>query len=163
MADDLKQFKSLTDLSTIIEDLGAIMARPIEAGAHPTLYPERREGKYRTVMGIRVCDYKFSPDLQWVLPDDQMGLSFSATWQSLEFVYKLIAKHRDKPLDVYWVLSGADIPSGLAFVADRGRAQSARGHYFLTVTETMKVSSLVEKLQLVAYRMSVIHAVSRVL
>lgn len=82
-ADELLQFKCLSDLQKIIEELeiriaeqqkGKLLTRPIKEGMHPTLYPERNEGKYRTVMGIRICDYKFSSDECWVLPDDQWGL-----------------------------------------------------------------------------------------
>lgn len=53
---------------------------------------------------------------------------------------------------VYWVLETADIPPGLEFVPDEGK----KGHYFLTVTRKMLVHQLVEKLQWIADRMSVI-------
>lgn len=53
--DDIKQFKSLDDLKSIIAELEGFMARPVTRGQHPTLYPEMEEGKYRTVYGIRVC------------------------------------------------------------------------------------------------------------
>lgn len=51
-------------------------------------------------MGVRVCDYKFSADEKWVMPDSQMGLSFSATWSNLKFVYGMFAKGT-KPVDVH--------------------------------------------------------------
>jgi len=76
---ELKQFKCLNELKKIIDEISALRARPVVRGQHATLYGERLEGKYRTVMGVRICDYKFSPDEKWVLPDRQMGLSFSAT------------------------------------------------------------------------------------
>ena len=48
-----------------------------------------------------------------------MGLSFSATWSNLSFVYGMYAKRaKKKPIDIYWVLSEADIPPGLKFVED---------------------------------------------
>lgn len=53
---------------------------------------------------------------------------------------------------VYWVLETADIPPGLGFVPDEGK----KGHYFLTVTQKMLIHQLVEKLQWIADRMSVI-------
>ncbi|MCL6272180.1 hypothetical protein M3P05_19860 [Sansalvadorimonas sp. 2012CJ34-2] len=152
--DDTLQFKCLTDLREIINQIDGYVARPTLRGEHPTLYSEPGEGRFRTVMGIRICDYKFSQDEQWVLPDDQMGLSFSSTWQNLKGVYKMVSRGKRKPVDVYWVLSKSDIPDGLAFVQDR--KPKKKGHYFLAVTREMKVSSLVEKLRWVADRMSVI-------
>lgn len=161
--EDVKQFKCLSDLNEIVRNIGSYKARPVERGGHPTLYPEKSDGKYKTVMGIRVCDYKFSSDFQWVLPDEQMGLSFSSTWQNLKGVYKLISRGKTKPVDVYWVLSGADIPAGMAFVEDRKPSNSAKGHYYLTVTEKMKVSTLVQKLQFIAHRMTVIRSGGKIL
>lgn len=72
--DDIKQFKSLDDLRSIISELEGFMARPVTRGQHPTLYPEMEEGKYRTVCGIRVVDYVLSPDGKWVLPHNQKRL-----------------------------------------------------------------------------------------
>lgn len=77
--DNIHQFNCLTDLRDIISQLDGYYARPTPRGSHPTIYENREEGPYRTIMGIRVCDYNLSHDGQWVLPDDQMGLSFSAT------------------------------------------------------------------------------------
>lgn len=161
--DEIRQFKCLADLREIIKEIDGYYARPTEKGSHPTLYPEVLEGRYRTVMGIRVSDYKFSPDGLWVLPDDNMGLSFSTTWQHLKKVHKMFSRDAKKSIDVYWVLSEADIPKGLKFVADSRPSKSAKGHYLLTVTEKMKTSSLVEKLRWVADRMSIIRDGSRVL
>ncbi len=82
-----------------------------------------------------------------------MGLSFSATWDNLKFVYGMFKKRaKKKPVDIHWVLSEADIPPGLAFMQDKEND----GHYFLAVTERMLVEQLVEKLKFVAFRMSVI-------
>ncbi|AQT62370.1 hypothetical protein B0D95_09775 [Cellvibrio sp. PSBB023] len=147
----MKHYKCLTDLKKIISELGDIKSRQIIQGNHPTLYKDKSEGKYRTVLGIRICDYRFSPDEKWVLPDNQMGLSFSATWENLKFVHGMFSKGK-KPVDVFWVLSEADIPPGLKFVED----ETNQGHYFLTVTEQMLVEQLVAKLKLVSYRLSVI-------
>jgi len=97
---ELKQFKSLVDLKKIVSELNAFRARSVPRGNHPTLYQENVDGKYRTVMGVRVCDYKFSADEKWVMPDSQMGLSFSATWSNLKFVYGMFAKGT-KPVDVH--------------------------------------------------------------
>jgi len=155
---ELKQFKSLVDLKKIVSELNAFRARSVPRGNHPTLYQEKVDGKYRTVMGVRVCDYKFSADEKWVMPDSQMGLSFSATWSNLKFVYGMFAKGT-KPVDVHWILSEADLPHGLMFVEDNDNA----GHYFLTVTEMMLVEQLVTKLTLVSYRLTVIRDASKVL
>jgi len=157
---ELKQFKCLNELKKIIDEISALRARPVVRGQHATLYGERLEGKYRTVMGVRICDYKFSPDEKWVLPDRQMGLSFSATWTNLRFVYGMYQKReKKKPIDIYWVLSEADIPPGLEFVED----DTNPGHYFLTVTEPMRIEKLVEKLTMISHRMSVIKDGGRVL
>jgi hypothetical protein len=159
--DKTLQFKCLSDLREVVSRLGDYRARPVARDAHPTLYTESLEGRYRTVMGIRICDYRFSPDLKWVLPDDQMGLSFSGTWQNLKGVYKMVSRGKGKPVDVYWVISGADIPEGLAFVEDRNPKN--KSHFFLAVTQQMTAVALVEKLKWVADRMSVIRAAERVL
>lgn len=149
----LLQLKCLSDVQKLISDIEIYRARPVIEGKHPTLYEERKEGKYRTVMGVRICDYQFCPDEKWVLPNPEMGLSFSATWENLRFVYGMFKKRaKKKPVDIHWVLSEADIPKGLAFVADKDND----GHYFLAVTERMLVEQLVEKLKFVAFRMSVI-------
>lgn len=155
--DDLLQFKCLTDLREIISQLDGYYARPTPRGNHPTLYQSRTDGPYRTVMGIRVCDYKLSGDGKWALPDDQMGLSFSSTWQHLKSAHKMVARISGGTVDVYWVLSETHIPQGLEFKPDLRPSKSARGHYLLTVTEKMKTIDLVKKLKWVADRMSIIH------
>lgn len=150
---ELRQFKCLSDLNKLISEIDDYRARPTIRGKHPTLYDERPDGKYRTVMGVRICDFKFSHDEKWVLPDPQKGLSFSSTWDNLKFVFGMYSKRaKKKPVDIYWVLSEADIPPGLKFVEDKENS----GHYFLSVTERMQVEQLVEKLRLVSYRMSII-------
>lgn len=159
---ELKQYKCLADLEKIVSEIRSLRARPIVAGKHPTLYEERLEGKYRTVMGIRICDYHFNFDESWILPDRQMGLSFSANWENLKFVHGMQAKRaKKKPVDVYWVLSEADIPPGLEFVPD----QRNDGHYFLAVTarQGMSIEDLAQRLELVAQRMSVIRDGSKFL
>ena len=89
---ELKQFKCLTDMKKFLSELGDYKARPVIRGKHATLYEDRTDGKYRTVMGVRICDYKFSIDEKLVLPDRQMGLSFSAKWSNLEIAYGMYAK-----------------------------------------------------------------------
>ncbi len=153
---DVQQFKCLTDLRDIISQIDGYYARPTEQGQHPTLYPNRDEGPYRTVLGIRVCDYKLSVDGLWVIPDEQMGLSFSSTWQHLKGAYKMVSRIAREPVDVYWVLSKADIPKGMSFQPDQRKSKSAKGHYLLTVNEPMKTGTLVDKLKWVSDRMSVI-------
>lgn len=90
----LKQYKCLTDLKKFIETLNGAKARPIVKGNHPTLYKAENNGKYRTVMGIRICDYQFSVDEKWILPNPQMGLSFSATWENLKFVHNMMSRKK---------------------------------------------------------------------
>ncbi len=148
---ELKQYKCLTDLRKIISDLESYRARPVVRNNHPTLYKDKSKGRYRTVMGIRVCDYTFSADGKWVLADSQMGLSFSATWENLKFVHGMFSRGK-KSVDIYWMLSDADIPSDLKFVEDKNNP----GHYFLTVTKSMGVEKLADKLRIIASGFSVI-------
>lgn len=127
----MEQFKTLEDLRKYTAELGKYFARPTARGEHPTLYIESTDG---VTMGVRHQDYLFSPCRQWVLPTESMGLSFSAHWQHLKNIYRLKEGWSlGKPIDVYWVLEKADIPSGLKFVVDpkdrKGR------HYFLCVIE----------------------------
>ncbi|HTF83657.1 MAG TPA: hypothetical protein VL987_03670 [Cellvibrio sp.] len=145
----MEQFKTMEDLREYVKGLGKFYARPTISGEHPTLYLDHSQG--HMVQGIRVKDYLFSPCKQWVIPHDQMGLSFSAHWQHLKDKYRMKTKHADgKAVNVYWVLEAADIPAGLAFIQDKREKQ----HYLLTVTEQMTVYALAKKLAWVADRMS---------
>jgi len=146
---EILQFKSLSDLREIISELEGYVARPVVRGKHPVFYDENATGKYRTVLGVRICDYKFSADEQWVLVDDQMGLSFSSSWKNLKNVHRMMSRAKGVQVDVYWVLQGSDLPQGLAFVEDRQK----KGHFFLTVTERTSVIELVRKLTWVADKM----------
>ena len=78
-------------------------------------------------------------------------------------VYKVFSRGIRKAPDVYWVLSGADLPSGLKFEQDRSSSSKAKGHYFLTVTEKMHVAQLHQKLLWVADRMQKIESGGKVL
>lgn len=157
----IQQFKTITDLSTVIKEFEGILARPTRRLSHPTLYRRRDVGKYeRIIKGVRVKDWFLSEDEKWVIPHDQMGLSFSSTYKNLKDVYRLKGRHNPgKTIDIYWVLEKADIPPRLKFVPDRDK----KGHYFLTVTEQMLLKTLVAKLKLLAYRMSVIKNAERAL
>ena len=75
----------------------------------------------------------------------------------------MVSRIAGKPVDVYWVLSGADIPIGMSFQPDKRPSKSAKGHYLLTVTEEMKISTLVAKLKWLADRMSVIRSAEKAL
>lgn len=109
---------------------------------------------------MREKDWFFSADGKWVLPHDQMGLSFSSHWQHLKGVYKMKEKHNPgAAVHVYWVLEKADIPPNMKFEPDR----SKKGHYLLTVTKRMTLHQLVAKLKWVADRMSVIKDARRAL
>ena len=150
------QFKTVDDLKTIIADLeGLILTRPTLRLSHPTLYRRRDTAPDDIILqGVRVKDWFFSADKKWVLPHDQMGLSFCSSFNKLSDVYKGKKKHNPgKQVNVYWVLEQADLPPGMAFVQDRGRKKE--GHYFLTVTERMTLFKLVQNLKALARRMSV--------
>ena len=152
----MAHFQTLADLREYVKNLGKFCARPTISGDHPTLYLDhsqgamvtgihiRRDDSQETIpAGMREKDYLFSPCKKYVLEHNQMGLSFSAHWQHLKDAFKLKSKHsKGKPVNVYWLLSGADIPSGLKFEADK----KDRQHYLLTVTKTMSVKELAEKL-----------------
>ncbi|WP_137935854.1 hypothetical protein [Chitinivorax sp. B] len=158
---NLNQFKTLTELSEIIQQLRGIekklfLARPVKRGEHPTLYANATDGKYRTVCGVRVCDYQLSTDEQWVEANEQMGLSFSGDWQHLKGVHKMVSRYADAPVDVFWVLGEANLPPGMAFKPDLAK----KGHYFLAVVERMKLSTLITNLELIAHRMSKIEHVT---
>ncbi len=157
----IQQFKTINDLSAVIKEYEGMLARPTRRLSHPTLYRKRDVGKNEKIIkGVRVKDWFMSEDEKWVLPHDQMGLSFSSTYQNLKDVYKLKGKHNPgKSIDVYWMLEQSDIPPGLKFEKDRDK----KGHYFLIVTEQMLLKKLVDKLKLVAHRMSVIRDAGRAL
>lgn len=145
----MEQFKTMDDLREYVKSLGEIYARPTITGEHPTLYLDHSQGKM--VHGVREKDYLFSSCKTWVIPHDQMGLSFSAHWQHLKDKFRMKSKHADgKAVNVFWILSAADVPDGLSFVPDKRESQ----HYFLVVTEQMTVTALAAKLSWVADRMS---------
>lgn len=157
MGTELIQFKSLVELRDYIKQFDGFRARPIRKGEHPTLYREA-DALNANTHGVRYRDYLFDVDGTWVLPHDQKGLSFSGSWKHLSGVYKMFSRGLKKAPDVYWVLSGADIPSGLKFEPDRSPSSKANGHYFLTVTEKMHVAQLRQKLLWVADRMQKIES-----
>ena len=157
---DLSQFKTLTELAEIIKTLRGIekrqlFARPVPRGSHPTLYANTGEGRFRTVCGVRVCDYQLSTDECWVEPNEQMGLSFSGEWQHLKATHKMLARFRNQPVDIKWLLGEANLPPGMAFREDVHK----KGHYFLVVTERMKLGTLIVNLELIAQRMSTLEHV----
>jgi hypothetical protein len=149
------QFRTIDDLSEIIKEYeGKLRLRPTRKWSHPTLYRNRdisdKEVLYR---GVRDGDWFFSENREWILPHDQMGLSFSSTYKNLKDVYRLKGRWNvDAQIDVHWVLERPDLPSGLKFVADKEK----KGHYFLSVTEPMLLSTLIGKLKIIARQMSVI-------
>jgi hypothetical protein len=125
----------------------------------PTSYQEGHQGPYKLVEGVRVCDYKFetSTGLDYVLPDRASGLSFSKSFSHLKNTRKMLSRHakgfnNPGPANMaWWILSECDIPSGLEFVKD----PKNNSHYFLAATERMHISTLITKLKLVSYHMSV--------
>ncbi|MES2823236.1 MAG: hypothetical protein V4732_06530 [Pseudomonadota bacterium] len=157
----IEQFKTLDDLDELIKQYEVILMRPTLKLSHPTLYRLRDAGKKEIIIkGVRVKDWCLSEDHKWVKPHNQMGLSFSATLKNLSAVYKTKQRYNPtKTINIYWVLEGADIPSGLKFVAD----QDSPEHYYLTATERMPLSTLIQKLKLVAQRMTVIRNAGKVL
>ncbi len=147
-------FKTLTDLREIIKDFEGFIARPTPKLQHPTLYRKSGVGADDVLIkGIRKKDFLFSSDEKWILPHNQMGLSFSVHWQHLKAALKMKeSRNPGKPIDVYFTLEKSDIPNGLTFVPDSNNAR----HYLLVATEQMTVEQLVSKLKMLAHRMSVI-------
>lgn len=157
----IHQFKTMDDLRSIIKEFEGALARPTRNLSHPTLYRRRdvEEGD-KLIQGVRKKDWLFSVDEKWVLPHEQMGLSFSSHWQHLKGVYKMKEKHNPgAAIHVYWVLETSDVPPGMKFEPDL----SKKGHYLLTVTQKMSLQQLVSKLKWIADRMSVIKDAGRVL
>ena len=149
------QFKTINDLSEVIKEYEEkLRLRPIRKYSHPTLYRKRDVGHNEVLYkGVREGDWFFSENREWILPNDQAGLSFSSTFKNLKDVYRL--KSRWNPgaqIDIHWVMERVDTPQGLKFVPDRDK----KGHYFLTVTEPMLLITLIKKLKIVARQMSVI-------
>jgi len=157
----IEQFKSINDLSEVIKEYEGMLSRPTMHKSHPTLYSKGDVGKNETIVkGIRVREWFLSEDEKWVMPHNQMGLSFSSTYKNLKAVYKLKSKHNPaEQINIFWVMEKADLPPGLKFEADSGK----KGHYFLTVTEQMLFDALVKKLKVVAQRMSIIENVGNIL
>jgi len=152
----INQFRTVDDLREEIKELENILMRPTPHLSHPTLYRKRdvSEGEV-LIKGVRVKDWCLSEDLAWVLPHDQMGLSFSATFSNLKSVYKFKQKYNPgRAVHIHWVLERADIPDGLEFIQDKRPGKKA--HWFLTANKKMLLSQLVQKLKVVAGRMSVI-------
>ncbi len=117
----VQQFKTLDNLRELIKEYEGALCRPTRDLSHPTLYRNRDVQKGDILInGVRKKDWLFSVDEQWVLPHDQMGLSFSSNWQHLKGVYKMKKKHNPgTAINVYWVLEKANIPKGMEFVPDR--------------------------------------------
>lgn len=157
----IEQFRTINDLSEVIKEYEGMLLPPTQHLSHPTLYFPGDVGKNeKLIKGVRVKDWLLSEDEKWVLEHDQMGLSFSSTYKNLKQVYKLKEKHNpDDKINIYWVMEKADIPPGLKFVPDNNK----KGHYFLVVTQKMQFKNLVDKLKIVAQRMSKIENVGKIL
>ena len=149
------QFKTINDLNEVIKDYeNKLKLRPTRKYSHPTLYRKRDVGQNEILYrGARDGDWFFSENKEWVLPHDQMGLSFSSTYKNLKDVYRLKGKwNPGAQIDIHWMIERPDLPHGLKFIADK----NTNGHYFLTVTEPILLENLIKKLKIVARQMTVI-------
>ncbi len=137
-----------------------ILAR---ASIHPntgTIYQKGKSGPHPLNFGIRINkDYIFSPCLNWVLPDDQKGLSLSASWSHLNKSRRMIERFNEEnmPNNVWWITKSADLPKDMKFIQDREK----KDHYFLTVTDKMTAKQLHDNLVWISDRMTVITDISR--
>jgi len=125
-----------------------------------TIYQKDKAGPHPLKFGIRINkDYLFTPCLNWVLPDNQKGLSFSASWKHLNKTRRMIERFNEENAsnDVWWVTKSANLPSNMEFVQDVEK----KDHYFLTVTEKISSQTLHDNLVWVADRMSIIKDCSR--
>lgn len=95
---------------------------------------------------VREVDFRLSRDLQWVEPDESVGLSFATSMQKFKSLLKLKRRFVNQ-VDVYAVEESTVHIDGLRFIHDRP------GHVSLVVTKHMKVSELVEKLEMLALQM----------
>jgi hypothetical protein len=148
------QFRCLDDLKEVIKEYEGWLARPTRYLSHPTLYRMRDvQDKAEIIKGIRIKDWLFSEDMAWVLPHNQMGLSFSSSWQHLKGIYKLKQRHNPlSKINVYWRLQKVELPAGLKWENDQRKS----GHVLLTVSEKMTLDQLIKKLKSIALNMSVI-------
>lgn len=150
----LHQFKTMEDLRELIKEYEKSLARPTRNLSHPTLYRKRDVlPEDKLIQGVRAKDWHLSADEKWVLPNSQMGLSFSSSWQHLKGVYKMKEKHNPATqIHVYWVLESCDLPANMKFEPDLVKS----GHFLLTVTKKMSIYRLINNLKWIADRMSVI-------
>ncbi len=83
----IHQFKTMDNLREIIKEYEKALARPTIGYSHPTLYRKRDVSPDdKLIHGVRAKDWLLSTDEKWVLPHNQMGLSFSTNWQHLKGV-----------------------------------------------------------------------------
>ena len=133
------------------------MFRVIVPPNSETLYEAQHQGPYDLVNGVRVCDYTFEANLEWVLPDRTKGLSFSKTYSHLKNTRKMLSRHargynQPGPANVaWWILSKFDVPEGLEFIKDPKNSN----HYFLAAIRRMLIGELVDKLEQIACHMTV--------
>jgi len=163
----VEQFKTVGELQEAIDklieehriakkkDLG-VMFRIVVPPNETTTYKEGSQGPYQLVHGDRIGDYTFDTTLEWVLPDQTAGLSFSKSFSHLKSTWKMLRKHakgknQSGPANVAsWILESRKIPDGMAFVKD----PKNNNHYFLAVVEKMHISKLVTYLRLISHAMA---------
>jgi len=125
--DDVR--KQITELKKLI--------RVVDPKMHSTL----------TNGNVREVDFKFSTDMEFVEPSNDVGLSFATNMKKFKSLIKSKARFQVE-IDIYAVeelmLMGLD---GLKIVHDRP------GHASLTVTKRMRVPDLIKKLEAIALKM----------
>lgn len=135
--------------------LGVVFRTVIDPN-QATLYKNGFHGKGKLIQGIRECDYKLSKsDPNWVLASKEHGLSFSISLQHAIGTMKFLGGFQKKGTKIncaYWILRDCDaIPAAMEFVQDPDNPE----HYLLTITEDMKITTLVEKLKFISQRVTV--------
>ena len=160
------QLKTLEDLKVKVAQLisqhsnlpGSTLGIAFRTVIEPnssTLYKEGHHGKGAIYSGVRECDYKISEsDPNWVIASSEHGLSFSSTITHAVNTIQFLGKFQKKGTKVscaYWILEDADsIPDKMAFVQDPDNTE----HFLLTITEDMKITDLVFKLNWIADRVT---------
>ncbi len=148
----IEKHRSLKD-----DNLG-VMFRTVIDPNQTTTYEEGFHGRGKLNKGVRECDFKFSesnPD--WIEASDKHGLSFSSTMDHAIDIMEFLGKLQKKSTKInmaYWILEGNPcIPQDMKFVKD----PKSEGHYLLTITKSMTINQLVEKLRWISQRMAIMN------
>jgi len=112
------------------------LIRIVDLNSHATL----------TGDNVREVDFKFSSDMEYVEPSNDVGLSFATNMKKFKKLIKSKVRFHEE-VDIYTIDKSMLIIDGLKIVHDRP------GHASLTVTKKMRVLDLIKKLKKIAGNM----------